>query len=222
MIGGPVEFELATPTGVSLLVNLVDTAGNFYPTMKPTAIGYGAGTSDYSEAPNLLRIVTGESSDDELASDIVHVLETNLDDVSGEVIGYTVEKLLEEGAKDVSIIPMFTKKNRPGQILRVIADRMDVQKLVRTLIEETGTLGIRDYHCGRHILIREIVSIDLNINEISERIRVKVARDRKGNIVQVKPEYVDVEKLAKETGRSFRALMEMALRNARKQLEGSV
>jgi hypothetical protein len=190
--------------------------------MKPTAIGYGAGTSDYSEAPNLLRIVTGESSDDELASDIVHVLETNLDDVSGEVIGYTVEKLLEEGAKDVSIIPMFTKKNRPGQILRVIADRMDVQKLVRTLIEETGTLGIRDYHCGRHILIREIVSIDLNINEISERIRVKVARDRKGNIVQVKPEYVEVEKLAKETGRSFRALMEMALRNARKQLEGSV
>jgi hypothetical protein len=218
MVGGPVDSELATPTGVSLLTNLAHVTSTYYPAMKPTMIGYGAGASDYVEAPNLLRIVVGKQFD-EFASDVIHVLETNLDDVSGEVIGYAFERLLEEGAKDVSIIPMFTKKNRPSQILRVVSDIKDVDNLVRVLVEETGTLGVRDYSCGRHILLREIASIDLRIDDSSEPVRVKIARDRDGKIVQVKPEYSDIERLARRTGKPFRILNEMAARKARSELE---
>ncbi len=78
--------------------------------------------------------------------DEIAVLETNIDDATGEILGYTIDKLLAEGAKDVSIIPMVTKKNRPGQIIKVIADQKDVPHLSRVLIDETGTLGVRVYY----------------------------------------------------------------------------
>ena len=108
MIGGSVKSELATPTGVSLLVNLVHEGVRFYPLMKPTAIGYGAGTKDFAEMPNVLRIVLGESLDYQLLRDEIFVLETNLDDMTGEIIGHTIDRLLREEARDVSVIPMFT------------------------------------------------------------------------------------------------------------------
>jgi len=219
MVGGPVDSELATPTGVSLLTNLTHTVSSFYPPMKPTVIGYGAGMQDYAETPNLLRIVVGEPFNQILALDEVHVLETNLDDVSGEVIGHAVDRLLEEGARDVSIIPMFTKKNRPGQILKVISDAKNVQRLAYVLVEETGALGVREYPCRRHILTREVSYLDITIDETIRSVRVKVARDLKGNIIQVKPEHVDIERLARETAKPYRLLMEMIARKARRQLE---
>ena len=88
--------------------------------------------------------------------DQIAVLETNVDDVSGEIVGHTVDRLLAEGAKDVSIIPMYTKKNRPGQIIKIIADQKDTQHLSNVLINETGTLGVRVYLCERHIVTREV------------------------------------------------------------------
>ena len=219
MIGGPVESELATPTGVSLLVNMAHNVSSLYPPMKPVKIGYGAGAADYAETPNVLRMVIGEPFEYALANDEVHVLETNLDDVSGEVIGYAVERLLEEGAKDVSVIPMFTKKNRPGHIVKIISDKKDVKHLARILVDETGTLGVREYSCGRHILLREVSSVSVRINEKSEPVRVKIARDLDGKVVQVKPEYDDIEKLAKNTGTSFRDIMEIVTRKARNLIE---
>jgi uncharacterized protein (TIGR00299 family) protein len=219
MIGGPVESELATPTGVSLLTNMAHHVSSLYPPMKPVKIGYGAGAVDYAETPNVLRMVIGEPFQYALANDEVHVLETNLDDVSGEVIGYVVDRLLEEGAKDVSIIPMFTKKNRPGHIVKIISDKKDVKHLARILVEETGTLGVREYPCGRHILLREVTSVNVRINEKSEPVRVKIAKDLDGEVVQVKPEYDDIEKLAKETGMPFRAIMEIATKKARSLIE---
>ena len=222
MIGGPVESELVTPTGAALLISMVHVISSFYPAMKPTKIGYGAGAVDYAETPNLLRIVVGESFDSELAYDEVSILETNLDDVPGEVIGHTVDKLLEEGAKDVSVIPMFTKKNRPGQILKVIADRKDVQHLARILVDETGTLGVRVYQLGRHILLREVTSMDVKIDERSYPVRVKIARDLRGNVIQIKPEYDDVEKLAREMKKPYRTVMERIARKARSLIENEV
>lgn len=219
MVGGPVDFELATPTGVSLLTNLTHGVSSFYPSMKPTMIGYGAGMRDYAEAPNFLRIVLGERFDQALAQDEVHVLETNLDDVSGEVIGHAVDRLMDEGARDVSIVPMFTKKNRPGYVLKVISDLKDVEHLAYVLVEETGTLGVRDYPCRRHILSREVTYLDVKIDEVNASVRVKVAKDRRGNIIQVKPEYADIERLARETSKPLRVLMEIVARKARSLLE---
>jgi hypothetical protein len=209
MIGGPVESELATPTGTSLLVNLAWEVIRFYPLIKPTAIGYGAGTKDFVEMPNVLRITLGEPLGYQLLRDEIYVLETNLDDVAGEIVGHTVDKLLQEGARDVSVIPMFTKKNRPGQILKIITDKTAVERLSRVLIEETGTLGVRVYPCERHILNRESVPVEILIDDMKEIVNVKVAKDGRGEIVHIKPEYDDIKRVAEKTSNPLREITEL-------------
>lgn len=216
--GGPVESELATPTGASLLVNLVQEVSRFYPEMTPTKVGYGAGYKDFEEMPNVLRITIGEPLENWLLKDEIAILETNLDDVTGEIVGNSVERLLREGAKDVSIIPMFTKKNRPGQIVKVVADRKDVKHLSRVIMEETGTLGVRVYPCERLIVNREQFAVDVNIDDTKERVAVKVAKDRSGKIIHIKPEYEDVKKIADRTGKPLREIIELATTKAREVL----
>lgn len=215
MVGGQVEAELATPTGVSILTNLAHETIRFYPCLKPVAVGYGAGTKDFAEMPNVLRIVLGESCD-ALLSDEVYVIETNLDDTTGEVIGHTVDRLLSHGARDVSIIPIFGKKSRPGQIIKVIADRASLEGLSQILIEETGTLGVRFYPCERRILARESVPIKVTIKNRKRSVTVKVARDISGRVVQVKPDYDEVKKLAESSGVPFREISAIVLTEARK------
>jgi uncharacterized protein (TIGR00299 family) protein len=217
--GGPIEGELATPTGVSILVNLVDEVTHFYPPMVPLKVGCGAGTKDFVELPAVLRITMGNPLDNGLVKDEIAVLETNLDDVTGEVLGYTLDRLLSEGAKDVSIIPMYTKKNRPGHIVKVITEQKDVQHLSQVLIEETGTLGVRVYFCKRHIIVRELHNVDLSIMGNKETIRVKVTKNLNGEIIQIKPEYNDLKKLAEKTKKPLRELSENAVAKAREVLK---
>ena len=143
--------------------------------------------------------------------DDIAVLETNVDDVTGEVLGYVVEKLLSEGAKDVSIIPMYTKKNRPGQIVKVIADQKDVSYLSQVLIAETGTLGVRVYYCERHIINRELVIVDLPFMGNKEMVRVKVSKNARGEVVRIKPEYEDLRRLAEKTKMPFREILDLAV-----------
>ena len=216
--GGPVQSELATPTGASILVNLVDEAIHFYPLIKPLRVGYGAGTKDFEEMPNILRIVLGEPFSYGLLKDEIVVLETNIDDVTGEVVGHVIDKLLVEGARDVSIIPIFTKKNRPGQILKVITDKENVEHLARLLIVETGSLGIRMYPCERRILLRESIPVEIVIDGLREDVMVKVSRDREGKIVQIKPEYDDVKKIAEKTSKPLREVTEIVKSKARRLL----
>ncbi|MCD6528794.1 nickel pincer cofactor biosynthesis protein LarC [Candidatus Bathyarchaeota archaeon] len=218
MKGGPIESELSTPTGVALLVNLIEEVTSFYPAIKPLKVGYGAGTKDFKEVPNVLRVVLGEAVKYSLFKDEIVVLETNVDDVTGEVIGYTIEKLLEAGARDVSVIPMLTKKNRPGQILKVITDRESLERLSRLLIEESGSLGVRWYPCERYILARESVQFNLSINGYSEPVKVKVARDMEGKIVQIKPEYEDAKRVAEKTNKPLRKVMHIIEDQARNKV----
>jgi uncharacterized protein (TIGR00299 family) protein len=216
--GGPIEAELATPTGAAILVNLVDEVSRFYPALVPLKVGYGAGTKDFGQMPAVLRLTLGNSAVDDGGRDEIAVLETNIDDATGEVIGYTIDKLLREGAKDVSIIPMYTKKNRPGQIIKVIADQKDAQHLSKVLIDETGTLGIRVYYCQRHIITREVHSVDLTINGNKEPVKIKIAKNNQGQIINLKPEYEDLKRLAKKTGQPLRELSELAVVKAREVL----
>jgi pyridinium-3,5-bisthiocarboxylic acid mononucleotide nickel chelatase len=215
--GGPVESELATPTGASIIVNLASESRRFYPEMTPEKVGYGAGCKEFSDVANLLRIIVGKPVEDGVMEDQIAVLETNIDDVSGEIVGHSVERLLSEGAKDVSIIPIYTKKNRPGQIIKVIADQKDTHHLSRVLINETGTLGVRVYFCERHIVTREPHSVDILINGNKEPIKVKVSRTSQGEVIRIKPEFDDLKRLAEKTGKPLRELSELALTKAHEE-----
>jgi uncharacterized protein (TIGR00299 family) protein len=212
--GGPIEAELATPTGASLLVNLADEAGGFYPSVVPLKVGYGAGTREYPELPAVLRLTLGTAPEKALVHDEIAVLETNIDDATGEVLGYTIDKLLAEGAKDVSITPAVTKKNRPSHIVKVIADQKDVSHLSQVLIAETGTLGVRVYYCERHIISRELLMVDLLVMGNKESIRVKISKDAHGRVIRIKPEFEDLKALAEKTGKPLRELLDMAVAKA--------
>jgi len=221
MVGGPINFELTTPTGAALLVNIVDEATPFYPTFKPMRTGYGSGTKDFELIPNVIRLTMGEPISYGLLSDHIYVLETNLDDVTGEVIGYTIDRVMKEGAKDISVIPMTTKKNRPGYILKVITDRENVERLSMLLMEETGTLGVRMYPCSRHILARESVSMEFKMEEQDEVIHLKVSKNREGKVIQVKPEFDDAKRLAVKTGKPLREILDTLSEKARREYASS-
>jgi pyridinium-3,5-bisthiocarboxylic acid mononucleotide nickel chelatase len=212
--GGPVESELATPTGAAILVNFVLEVNKFYPEMVPIKVGYGAGTKEFPETANVLRITIGRAVKKDNPTEQIAVLETNIDDITGEIIGHSIERLYAEGAKDVSIIPMVTKKNRPGQIIKVIADQKDVQHLSGVLINETGTLGVRICFCERHIIKRDSQLINLLIDGVKEPVKIKVSKDSNGKIIRIKPEFDDLRQLSNKTKISLRELSELALAKA--------
>jgi len=217
-LGGFIDEELTTPTGAALLTNLASTSLSSFPLMIPIKIGYGSGSKKFKEAPNILRIVKGEIEDNSYI-DLIYVLETNLDDVSGEIIGYAIERLMNEGAKDACVIPMFTKKNRPGYILKVISDEKHVNKLISIIMNETGTLGVRVQPCIRHLALRNktIVKIKLNQN-IEEKISLKISRNKENEIIQIKPEYEEAKKIASKTNMPLKNVYFKAIKEAEKIL----
>lgn len=147
-----VACELTTPTGAAILATLVDQFGPL-PAMRIEAIGYGAGSRDLEEQPNLLRLFVGTAVEPVLA-DAVWMLETNLDDTSGEWIGYCMARLLEAGALDVYTTAIQMKKNRPGVKLSVLCRSGDLEQMESILFQETTTLGVRRWPVSRHLLPR--------------------------------------------------------------------
>ncbi|HSQ02375.1 MAG TPA: nickel pincer cofactor biosynthesis protein LarC [Methanobacterium sp.] len=205
--GGPVDHELTTPTGAALLVNMVDEFTDFYPLLTNKIIGYGAGKLELT-FPNVLRILEGNS---EVRSDRVSILETNLDNVTGELMGHIFNVLLKFGARDVSIIPTITKKNRPGHLLRVIAKPSDSDTLSEVIIRETGTLGVRVIpYVHRNIASRKIMTVTLEIREKRIEIRIKIGMIG-DEIISIKPEYEDIRKVSEETGIPLKDVTNMAI-----------
>lgn len=219
-IGGPVEGELATPTGVALLVNIVHEVTQVYPPIKPIKIGYGAGFKELPETPNVLRLIYGEEESNYILEH-VYVLETNIDDVQGEVLGHVIEKLIENGAKDACIIPTTCKKSRPGHILKIISDYESLNSIVDTVFRETGTLGIRVMKIPRLIIPRELKTITISINGVDYAVKVKIAKDLKGRIVRVKPEYEELKKISNITGVAIRELISIVEEKAKAHLNTS-
>jgi uncharacterized protein (TIGR00299 family) protein len=216
VIGGPSSEELATPTGVSMLASLVDTFVERLPPLVPDRVGYGAGKKEMADVPNVLRVVIGQSAAQRFDEDYVHVIETNLDDVSGEVIGGSIEAILDAGARDVWITPAQFKKSRPGCTLHAICAQNDLEKISEVMMKETGTLGVRFQRWDRFILQREIVLVKLQVDEQIFDVRVKLARDRSGKILRMKPEFEDVESISRATSRSAREILALASEEARK------
>lgn len=166
--GAAVEAELTTPTGAAILASVVDSFGPI-PPCTLERIGYGSGDKDFKEQPNVLRLLVGEVGN-QLPGDHVWVLETNLDNTSGEVIGHCVGLLLEAGALDVYTTAIHMKKNRPGVQLSVIAKPEQIGKLEKIVFRETGTLGIRRWPVSRHRLDREPTSVDTPFGAIAGKL----------------------------------------------------
>ncbi len=211
---GPVEGELLTPTGAALLAHFVSEAGEC-PPMKTERIGYGAGSGD-GAVPNVLRIISGEI-DEALISERIEMLETNVDDVTGQVLGNLIDELLTAGALDVAVIPATMKKGRSGNVIQVVAKQDDSDRLARRIIEETGSLGVRIILIKHRLIAqREMGKVNITICNRAFSIGVKVARDLRGVLLNISAEFEDCKKAAHESGIPVRDVIRLAQEQARK------
>ena len=198
--GSDIKEELTTPTGACILVNLTSNSAKHYPQMKINSIGYGAGQKDLQETPNVLKLVRGSATNVDV--NFVKVIETNVDDVSGEILGELVEKLMEYGAKDVSLFQGITKKGRPTNLISVICDDEKVEQLSEILIIETGTLGVRISTSERYVVPRSLNKIRVSLIGKSFEISYKKSFF-KGNS-NFKIEFNDVNKISKIINKSIK------------------
>jgi uncharacterized protein (TIGR00299 family) protein len=198
--GSTVKNELTTPTGACILVNLTNTPIEFYPSMKVDSIGYGAGTNDFDNFANVVKIVKGLKNN--FKTDSVIVLETNVDDVSGEILGNLIEKIMDDGAKDVSIYHGITKKGRPTNLVSIICDYTTIDKITDTLITETGTLGIRVSISNRITVPRTTNKVKITLdNEIFD-VRYKSSIFKGKSTFKI--EFDDLKKVANHLNKSIK------------------
>jgi len=169
--GNNSKEELTTPTGACILVNLTNNPVQYYPSMNVSSIGYGAGQKDFEGFSNVLKIIQGDQNNFDM--DSVKILETNIDDVSGEILGHLIDKIMEQGAKDISIYPGITKKGRPTNLISIICNDEKVKGITDILVLETGTLGIRISDSNRIIVPRTNHSFSLTFEGKSFEIKYK-------------------------------------------------
>ena len=212
VLTGNDQGELTTPTGAAMLVNLSSECIRYYPPFIPERIGLGAGNRKLKDRPNVLRLVIGKDPViPYLNNERMFLIETNIDDVDGEIIGNLIEVLMKEGARDVTIIPGITKKNRPVNIIRVLSDLGNTDALMHKLFKETGTSGIRINEINRITLERNIINIEVIINCSKYNISIKITKDTSNNIINIKPEFDDLKNIADIEGRSLKAIQELVM-----------
>jgi pyridinium-3,5-bisthiocarboxylic acid mononucleotide nickel chelatase len=200
-----VSCELTTPTGAAIVATVADEFGPL-PPMRIGRVGLGAGDRDLKEQANLLRLILGEA-DGHVVSDQVWVLETNLDDISGEIIGHTTTKLLEAGALDVYTTSIQMKKNRPGVLLSVLAGGDLVPKMEKIIFRETGTLGIRRWQACRHKLERRPHQVPTAWGTIDGKLAVL-----SDGSTSFSPEFESCKKIAEQHGVPLKDVYEGAMR----------
>ena len=215
MVGGNVKDELTTPTGASMLVNLVKECSEFYPPMKIQSIGYGAGEKNFEGFSNVLKVVQGITST-KLQLDTVKILETNVDDVSGEVLGNMIEKIMAHGAKDVTISSAITKKGRPTNLVSVICDSDTMNSIMDLLVTETGTLGVRVRTSERYIVPRSVKTISVNIQGQSFDVRYKTRDLNNGSHFKIESD--DIKEISGTLCISFKETEELLNQEVRKKI----
>ena len=196
--GGDIPGELCTPTGAALLRRFVGEFGPM-PPMRPRAVGYGCGKKDFSSAANCLRAVLGEAEEE---TETVTEFSCTVDDMTGEELGFAMERLLDAGALDVFTVPVGMKKSRPGVWLHVLCRQRDRDAMAALLFRHTTTLGLRESAVSRRRLERQVTEEETPWG----RLRRKTAQGcgvRRG-----KPEYEDLAALARERGVSLREAAE--------------
>jgi uncharacterized protein (TIGR00299 family) protein len=210
LFGSPTEVEQTTPTGAAMLVTLSKYGLDYYPAISPEKTGYGAGQKCIKNVHNILRLVIGESPLSLDANiDTVFVIETHIDDLSGELVGNLIEKLDKSGALDVSVLQGLSKKNRPNYIVKIISNVLDLNNILEILYTESGTLGARVQEVRRIVMTRNSVTTSMRIRDKSFEIRVKIARDLKGNVINVKPEFEDIKNISRVIGLPSKRIMDL-------------
>lgn len=199
--------ELTTPTGAAILTTLATHFGPL-PDLILRGSGLGAGTRAGKTRANVLRVLLGETpAEDSAADETVLVLETQVDDATGQSLAFACETLQSAGALDTYLVPIIMKKGRPGQLLTVLARLEDAARLERIALAQTGSLGIRRRRCARRTLPREFETVATRFGEI----RVKVGRERDGS-ARPWPEYEDCARAARQAGAALRTVQQEALR----------
>lgn len=209
-----IEHELVTPTGAAIVSTLASRYGA-QPAMVVDAIGQGAGAADFSGQANVLRIFVGDASDRAVAEagpESVVVLEANVDDMNPQIYGYFADRAFAAGALDVFSIPVYMKKNRPGQLVTVVCDAASEKMLTELIFRETTTLGVRRSETTRQTLKRDLVTVQTDFGAI----RVKIAR-LNGKTLNVAPEYDDCRAAATERGIPLKQVMAEASFEFQKQ-----
>ncbi len=223
-----VKYECLTPTGAAILTTISQGWGQHPAFARIESVGYGAGTINPDKHPNVVRLIVGQSvqpfssttntpTGAVYRSEVIAVLETNLDDCSPQVLAHALERLIEEGALDVAIVPQTMKKGRPGHKLSVVAKQEDSLRLQELILSETTSLGVRCYFCERIVLERNFQEISLGEGP---PVRIKIGRDLNGRIVNYHPEYDDVVENARSTQRTLKEVLLQSLTLAASQVGG--
>jgi uncharacterized protein (TIGR00299 family) protein len=206
---GPIEREQTTPTGAAILRVLAGENAGAPLAMRAEKIGYGAGKREFKEHPNCLRLVLGERVSAagalSIRSEEIISLETEVDDMSPEVSGYLMEKLLKAGARDVQFSPVQMKKNRPGLHLRVLASPGESDKLAEILFHETSTFGVRVARMERYCLDRRAEEVTTPLGAIQVKVGLW-----DGRVLKVSPEFESCRALAESSGRSLIEVYDIA------------
>jgi uncharacterized protein (TIGR00299 family) protein len=186
---GPQHGELVTPTGALLITGYADSFGPL-PPMRLEHVGYGAGSRDPADTPNVLRVLIGESDESRSAHRVV-VIEAEIDDMNPQIFGTLMSRLLADGALDVYYTSIQMKKNRPGTLLSIIAPPVARERLTTIVFRETTTIGVRHREMNRECLERESVAVETPFGPV----RVKIAR-RDGELMNASPEFEDCARVA--------------------------
>ncbi len=203
---GP-EAELTTPTGAALVTTLANDFGTL-PAVRVLSQGFGAGDKDFPTQANVLRVLIGERT---YASESmsIRIIETNIDDSTPQILGYTMERLLEAGALDVTLTPIFMKKNRPATMISVLAAPELIEELASILFAETTTLGLRIVQAERRLLARNTAEVETSYGKI----RIKYT-----DTGAFAPEYEDCRRVAAAKGVALRTVIAEANHAFRKDL----
>jgi uncharacterized protein (TIGR00299 family) protein len=207
---GEIQKELVTPTGAAI-VNVLASRFSQFPTMKTEKIGYGAGTRNFKNSPNVLRLTVGETAAEQQESPFpveeITVLEANVDDMTPQVFGYVMEQALQNGALEAFGTPVQMKKSRPGMLLTVLCRNEDSQRLTKFILAETTTLGVRMRRESRAALTRRHVSVSTRWGNV----RMKLA-NLNGSISNYAPEYEDCRQIATEKKVPLKTVMQEAIK----------
>jgi hypothetical protein len=197
-----VEGELITPTGAAIIATICESYGRI-PELKLEVSGYGAGTRTYEKFPNVLRVMIGEASSlgRNGSMDELSILETNIDDLSPQILGHFMERALDEGALDCWFTPIQMKKNRPATLVSVLCRAADEAKFRELMYRETSTIGVRVQRVERHSLDREISIVKTEFGDIG--VKTSFIGEE---VVNAKPEFEDLKVAAAASGVSVKAV----------------
>ena len=212
-----IQAELVTPTGAAIVKTLAARFSAF-PEMKIQKSGYGAGTRNLPGHANVVRLTIGEaqsSVETNTSQETITVLESNLDDLNPQVVGYVMDRLLEEGALDAFCLPVQMKKNRPGALLTVLCRPEDAARLIHLVFAETTTLGVRQREERRRVLARRWINVETPWGEV----RMKIASIN-GTITTYAPEYEDCRKIAAQHHVPLKSVMQEAVKTYVHNLKG--